>query len=116
MKKVLSLLLTTMLIMQIPICAYANDNSAVNKLKDSASLTMKESQMLSLIEKTVNENEKEIEILKSNGVFDDFLDEVNVKMEKYISENTDDIFEETKNGIFIQKVLFLRLKNVLKTI
>lgn len=107
MKKVLSLLLTTMLIMQIPICAYANDNSAVNKLKDSASLTMKESQMLSLIEKTVNENEKEIEILKSNGVFDDFLDEVNVKMEKYISENTDDIFEETKKwDIYPESTVF----------
>ncbi len=94
MKKI-CFVLVALLILQIPLFAYAG-NTTINDVipVESNVLTEEETQTFALIEKTININKNDIEILKKNDLFEEFLDEVSFQMGEYISSSTDEFFSQ----------------------
>lgn len=97
MKKISVLLLTIIMILQIPVLAYANTDESV---LDSSKKIPNDIQTISYIEKTIDMNKNDIKVLKNKGVFDEFLDEVSVEMDKYVSLNSNEVLNQiSKWGI-----------------
>ena len=91
MKKISVLLLTIIMILQIPVLAYANTDESI---LDSSKKVPNDIQTISYIEKTIDMNKNEIKVLKNKGVFDNFIDEVSVEMDKYVSLNSNEVLNQ----------------------
>lgn len=95
MKKIICFMLVTLFVLQIPFFAYAsNTTSNVTNPVENSVLTEEKTQILMLIDKTVNKNKNDVQILKRDGLFEEFLNEVSFQMEEYVSSSTNEFFQE----------------------
>ena len=93
MKKLVSCIIVILLITQIPLFAFAQNINTNNTFKNIV-LTKEESQTMSLIQKTLDKNKDDVDILRANGAYKDFLDEVSLQMDDYVSSNAHEILKE----------------------
>lgn len=87
MKKILSLLLTIIISVQLPVFVYANTNEDLVLPNSTKNVKM-------ISEKSLSVDKSYVEILKNKGVFDKYLDESSDEMKQYISSNSEEIFNQ----------------------